>query len=122
MTLIKHLDKRSGITYVYESESYWDKEKKQPRSRRKLIGRLDKETGDIATNYVLPGANSSVSAWAFAHWGGIFFMFVTVGGVNQVYSYDIVNDKYALFLDNTPYRVVGAGVSTCAPLESEIFY
>ena len=47
MALIKHLDKRSGITYVYESESYWDKEKKQPRSRRKLIGRLDLETGEI---------------------------------------------------------------------------
>jgi len=47
MALIKHLDKRSGITYVYESESFWDKEKKQPRSRRKLIGRLDRETGEI---------------------------------------------------------------------------
>ena len=31
--------KRSCTTYVYESESYWDKEKKQPRSRRKLIGK-----------------------------------------------------------------------------------
>lgn len=47
MSLIKHLDKRSGITYVYESISYWDKEKKQPRSRRTLIGRLDPETGEI---------------------------------------------------------------------------
>nr|MCR4667437.1 hypothetical protein [Desulfovibrio sp.] len=47
MAIIKHLDKRSGITYVYESESFWDKEKKQPRSRRKLIGRLDRETGEI---------------------------------------------------------------------------
>ena len=32
---------------MYESESYWDKEKKQPRSRRKLIGKLDEETGEI---------------------------------------------------------------------------
>lgn len=32
---------------IYESESYWDKEKKQPRSRRKLIGKLDEETGEI---------------------------------------------------------------------------
>ena len=47
MSLIKHLDKRNGITYVYESTSYWDKEKKQPRSRRTLIGRLDPETGEI---------------------------------------------------------------------------
>ena len=47
MTMVKQLDKRSGITYVYESVSYWDKEKKQPRSKRTLIGRLDRTTGEI---------------------------------------------------------------------------
>ena len=47
MAVIKQLDKRSGITYVYESTSYWDKEKQQPRSRRKLIGRMDPETGEV---------------------------------------------------------------------------
>ena len=47
MSLVKLKDKRSGTTYVYESESYWDKEKKQPRSCRKLIGKLDEETGEI---------------------------------------------------------------------------
>lgn len=47
MSIVKCKDKRSGITYVYESESYWDKEKKQPRARRKLIGKLDDETGEI---------------------------------------------------------------------------
>ena len=47
MSIIKLKDKRSGTTYVYESESYWDKEKKQPRSRRKLIGKLDDETGEV---------------------------------------------------------------------------
>ena len=47
MAMVKQLDKRSGITYVYESVSYWDKEKKQPRSKRTLIGRLDTATGAI---------------------------------------------------------------------------
>lgn len=47
MSLVKLKDKRTGTTYIYESESYWDKEKKQPRSRRKLIGKLDEETGEI---------------------------------------------------------------------------
>lgn len=40
-------DKRSGITYAYQSVSYWNKEKKQSRARRTLIGRVDKETGEI---------------------------------------------------------------------------
>ena len=47
MAIIKQLDKRSGITYVYESTSYWDREKQQPRSKRKLIGRLNPETGEV---------------------------------------------------------------------------
>jgi hypothetical protein len=47
MSLIKAKNKKSGITYVYESESYWDKEKKQPRNKRKLIGKIDNQTGEI---------------------------------------------------------------------------
>ena len=47
MARVNQLDKRSGITYVYDSTSYWDKEKKQPRSKRTLIGRLDPVTGKI---------------------------------------------------------------------------
>ena len=45
--IIKVHDKRSGNTYFYKSESYWDKEKQQPRSHRKLIGKLDPETGKM---------------------------------------------------------------------------
>ena len=47
MSIVNHKDKRTGVTYVYESESYWDKEKKQPRSKRTLIGKLDEVTREI---------------------------------------------------------------------------
>ena len=47
MAIIKQLDKRSGITYVYDSKSYYDKEKKCSRAKRTLIGKLDPETGEI---------------------------------------------------------------------------
>jgi ATP-dependent phosphoenolpyruvate carboxykinase len=47
MAIIHQHDKRSGITYVYESKSYWDKEKKMSRAKRTLIGRLVPETGEI---------------------------------------------------------------------------
>jgi len=47
MAIIHQHDKRSGITYVYESKSYWDKEKKTSRAKRTLIGRLVPETGEI---------------------------------------------------------------------------
>lgn len=47
MAIIHQHDKRSGITYAYESHSYWDKEKKMTRAKRKLIGRVNPETGEI---------------------------------------------------------------------------
>ena len=47
MSIVYQKDKRSGITYAYENQAYWDKEKKQSRSKRRLIGRLDEETGKI---------------------------------------------------------------------------
>lgn len=47
MAIIKQFDKRSGITYVYESKSYYDKERKCSRAKRTLIGKLDPESGEI---------------------------------------------------------------------------
>ena len=47
MAIVKQLNKKTGITYVYESRSYRDKETKQPRSERRLIGRIDDATGEI---------------------------------------------------------------------------
>ena len=47
MAIVKIHNKARGVTYVYESHSYWDKELKQPRSNRKLIGKVDPETGEI---------------------------------------------------------------------------
>ena len=48
MSIVKIKDKRLGVTYVYEQQkSVWDPEKKQARSTRKLIGKIDPATGGI---------------------------------------------------------------------------
>lgn len=47
MAIVKQKNPKTGVTYVYESHSYRDKETKQPRAKRKLIGRLDEETGEV---------------------------------------------------------------------------
>lgn len=47
MGVIRQYDKRTGHTYVYESFSYWDKEKNQSWAKRTLIGKIDSETGEI---------------------------------------------------------------------------
>lgn len=49
MAIVRSKNKQTGITYVYESESYWDPEKKQPRNRRKLIGKLDDDGNIVPT-------------------------------------------------------------------------
>jgi len=48
MSIVYQTDKRSGITYAYESKAHWDKDKKQSRSKRTLIGRVDPETREIS--------------------------------------------------------------------------
>ena len=47
LAIIKQVNKKTGVTYVYESHSYRDKETKQPRSTRRLIGKIDESTGEI---------------------------------------------------------------------------
>lgn len=47
MAIIKQYHKETDTTYVYDSESYWDAEKQQSRSKRKLLGKLDPETGEV---------------------------------------------------------------------------
>lgn len=49
MAIVRQHDKRSGITYAYESISHWDKQKKQSRAKRTLIGRVDDRTGEIVS-------------------------------------------------------------------------
>ena len=47
MGIVYQKDKRSGITYAYENQSFWDPELKRSKSKRKLIGRVDPETNEI---------------------------------------------------------------------------
>ena len=48
MSISKSFNKQNGVTYVYEvTENYWDKEKKRPKTKRKLIGKIDPETNEI---------------------------------------------------------------------------
>lgn len=46
MAILKYAN-QSGVVYAYESISEWDPEKKQSRSKRKCLGRVDPDTGEI---------------------------------------------------------------------------
>ena len=66
------------------------------------------------------GLGGNINDWAFAQWGGKFYLFVTTtDGLSQnstVRTIDRSNGNYAVALQNLPYFIDGAGVSTCAPI------
>ena len=42
---INHVNKKTGVIYVYESVSFWDKAKKQSRNKQVCVGKIDSVTG-----------------------------------------------------------------------------
>ena len=45
--IIYQQNKKTGVVYAYKDQPYWDPEKKQSRSKRKILGKIDPLTGDI---------------------------------------------------------------------------
>ena len=80
-----------------------------------FIQEIDKRTGGAVGKKWDVGNIGYVSAWAFAQWGGIFFVFVTTGSGPQVRAVNRTTGEVKVVMDTIPYRVTGAGVSTCAP-------
>ncbi len=77
---------------------------------------VNKTTG--ALNAYEPVPIGRVSAWHVAHWGGAYYFF-TAGGVAETRIDRFVPGEGTLRLDVAlPGAVVGAGVSTCAPLSA----
>ncbi len=88
------------------------------------IREYDKATGAVLGTWALPGL-ANPDAFAFAYWGGDFYLFVTkpndLAGQSMVLRLDFdESDGNGLALttavETAPIRIVGAGVSTCAPL------
>lgn len=80
------------------------------------VQEIDKSTGKNLGKRMPLAGNSlgDITAYAFAQWGGKFYAFATSGGWNNVYVTD-AGANYATVRSHTPFRITGAGVSTCAP-------
>jgi len=88
------------------------------------IREYDKVTGAVLGTWPLPGL-ASPGAFAFAYWGGDFYLFVTkpddLEGQSVVLHLDFDESEgngmaLTTVVETAPIRIVGAGVSTCAPL------
>lgn len=58
---IIHVKNKNGVTYVYESHNYWDKVKKQSRSKRVCIGKLDDQGTLIPSKRLVDPPATSVT-------------------------------------------------------------
>ena len=60
MSLVYVKNKNNGVTYVYESSGYWDKNKQQARNKRNCIGKLDPVTGEFVPSKRLDPQQAAV--------------------------------------------------------------
>ena len=56
---VYQVNKKTGVTYVYEATSVWDKEKKQPRNKQVCIGKIDPETEEFIPSKRLDPAQAA---------------------------------------------------------------
>jgi hypothetical protein len=84
------------------------------------VAQIDKTTGASGTIFPAPALASSGTpqAWAFAFWGGDFWIFLErdVDTSTTVYQVKQSDGSVTAVKRNTGRKIVGAGVSTCAPV------
>jgi hypothetical protein len=87
-----------------------------------FVQEIDPKSGaPIGSQWTLGGERLvGVGAYAFAQWAGTFYIFVTSiddeGRENStVRMLDPKTGRYQIVREREPWRVSGAGVSTCAP-------
>jgi hypothetical protein len=77
------------------------------------IAEIDKMTGKVLGADPMPTLTMG-TAWAFAFWGGDFYLFTAPNGTSDVHRYR-PSDKSLKLVGGYNGAIVGAGVSTCAP-------
>jgi hypothetical protein len=88
------------------------------------ISKIDKTNGTENPNYPLSSLAGQPSAWAFAFWGGDFYVFLQKDLETETTVYHVNGTTGALMhqwttsqlIGGSSHSIVGAGVSTCAPV------
>jgi hypothetical protein len=91
-----------------------------PDSTPAAVVQLDRETAAPLRAFALDGVDTTdFSNWAFAFWGGQLHVFIQrqQDASTSLWRLDPATGAVTEALHETGYSIVGAGVSTCAPLE-----
>ena len=89
-----------------------------PSATEARIVKFDKASGAALTTYNEPTLAGTMTAYAFAHWGGDFWVFLRKGSetATTVYQVNGMTGGITGMMLATGRTIVGAGVSTCAPV------
>ena len=87
-----------------------------PRYSPSYIVQIDPRTAAVLSSIPLPGVTQG-GAWAFGFWGGDFYMFTAPDNTTTVVQRYRPGDGSIVEVATAPLgtKIVGAGVSTCAP-------
>jgi hypothetical protein len=81
------------------------------------LAKIDEGSAATSANQSLKGVSTGV-AWAFSFWGGDFWFYTSGGAPSTVTRKQASTDgSLSTAVANVGgFRIVGAGVSTCAPV------
>jgi hypothetical protein len=91
-----------------------------PNGSTSFVRQIDKATGNYLQEWKVKAPDGDVKAWAFAHWFGKLYIFLTVTNLIGIDNSVIMKldldmpTNVQTIKQNLPYAIVGAGVSTCA--------
>lgn len=87
------------------------------------VRRIDQGSASTSQSFPISEIGGGIGvgdrAWAFAFWGGRFFVFYKGESdlTTNVWRLDPEDGSVVEVIHDTGYRIVGAGVSTCAPVD-----
>jgi hypothetical protein len=89
-----------------------------PATSNARVVQVDKTSGGVLRTYPLSALNGTPNAWAFAFHGGSFWVFLKRSGESYTTVYQVNGATGAIVgeTEATNRSIVGAGVSTCAPV------
>jgi hypothetical protein len=87
-----------------------------PEASNPRISQIDKSTGAESGTIALPTLKGMPRAWAFAFWGGDYWVFLKKDSEQTTTVYHVKGADGSVTSWKIPnLSIVGAGVSTCAP-------
>jgi hypothetical protein len=81
-----------------------------------FVGEINTNNARVIAETPLPTVDQG-AGWAFAFWGGDFYMFTAPQGAGSDVTRYRPSDNSVTVVATLPTKVVGAGVSTCAPAQ-----